>query len=66
MIYLLIESVSDNGGEGTCAIPIFASKSKESCEQKHREVLIRNKLLMEKFPEFDPTYSIEKVESDID
>lgn len=42
MIYLLIERNYNN--EDDFGAPIFASKSKESCEKKHQEILLANKL----------------------
>jgi len=38
MIYLLIEHI----GECEYTMPVFASASKESCENKHSELLTRN------------------------
>ena len=62
MIYLLFETIYD--GECIPSFPVFASKSKESCEKKVEQLLERNKI--HPIPGFDPEYSIQEIESDIE
>lgn len=62
MVYLLFEDIED--GECWYSYPVFASKSKSSCEKKLDELLERNKLHPK--PGFNPSYYIRDIESDIE